>query len=208
MIITSCNIRIKKQDDLKSSNKIYKHTLEAFEKKFVDHFPPNLETKDFSIIERSVRNFGETSLFLNLHDVSASKLDSLTLSLKTKSEKIYNAAQSTLLVVNQFTNEDNILSILSQIKTDEMKYIIDSIDYQGLLPVPNFFYSKNKDRTTQCKLPEDFNLYVLEAQAGKFWDNSYLSNGKYMPDGWKNGYSKGVAISYKRNTVIYWFIIW
>ncbi|MCF8359789.1 MAG: hypothetical protein K9H26_13590 [Prolixibacteraceae bacterium] len=206
LVLTACNIKIKRSDSLKSSNKIYKQKIEAYENKFVDHFPVRLNTEDYTIIERSAKNFGETSLFLNLYNIS--EIDSLILSFKAKNVIVYNAAQKPLLVVNQFTNEDNVLSILSQRKTDEMKYILDSINYHGLLPVPNFFYSRNSDKTTQCKLPKDFNLYVLEAQSGKFWDNDHLSNGKYMPNEWKNGYSKGVAISKKRNTVIYWFIIW
>ena len=118
----------------------------------------------------------------------------------------YKANKSCLLVVNRFTIKENWHLNYKSKYGD--KNDIDRDCYEGLYPVPNFWDSQYITNDTESRLPKDFLIYVLEAHSGKFWNDKYLTKGKYMPEAWKNGYSKGVAISKKRKVIIYWFIIW
>lgn len=63
-------------------------------------------------------------------------------------------------------------------------------------------YSEN----TACGLSEDFEIYVLDSKPGNYWNG--LKPLDYMPEGWKNGYSKGICINEKSNFAIYWFVVW
>ncbi len=57
-------------------------------------------------------------------------------------------------------------------------------------------------------IPEDLQVYVLEAEAGSFWvEDCNEARPKSLKE-WKNGYSKGVAVSDKENIIMYWLIIW
>ena len=75
------------------------------------------------------------------------------------------------------------------------------------LPIPNF-WSLDLDKDTRCKLPLGFELFVLESQSGVFWDKKFLTEDHYMPETWKHGYTKGIAMNSKTFEVIYWFAIW
>jgi len=117
----------------------------------------------------------------------------------------YRANDTCLLVVNRFTSKENwhLKSKYKYVKKNK----IDRPCYNNKLPLPNFWDSEYATNT-ETKLPKDFIIYVLNSKSGKYWDEKYLTSGKYMPKLWKSGYSKGVAISKKRNIIIYWFIIW
>lgn len=79
-------------------------------------------------------------------------------------------------------------------------------------PIPYFWGSPNKrylnlfNSNTKSGLSSDFIIYVLESKSGIYWDG--LKPKEYMPDGWKNGYSKGVCINEKEQIIIYWFVVW
>lgn len=63
-------------------------------------------------------------------------------------------------------------------------------------------YSEN----TACGLSKDFEIYVLDSKPGNYWKG--LKPLDYMPEGWKNGYSKGICINEESNIAIYWFVVW
>ncbi|PXX98728.1 hypothetical protein DF185_15205 [Marinifilum breve] len=55
-------------------------------------------------------------------------------------------------------------------------------------------------------LSDNFVFYILDSKSGQFWDG--LKPNKYMPESWKNGYTKGICINEKENMTIHWLIIW
>ena len=58
------------------------------------------------------------------------------------------------------------------------------------------------------QVPKDLEVYVQDAQCGSFWkEEAEVYRPKTMRE-WRNGYSKGVAISNERQIAIYWFFIW
>jgi hypothetical protein len=78
-------------------------------------------------------------------------------------------------------------------------------------PVPNFWeelaFIESKDNKY---LPRDFDLYIIELKKGSFIPEKNLFNKDELfgSSEWKNGISKGVAISRQKNICIYWLEIW
>lgn len=80
-------------------------------------------------------------------------------------------------------------------------------------PIPYFEsmeqYSLTKDvfsSGTISGLADDMIIYIIDSKPGKYWKG--LKPNKYMPVGWKNGYSKGICLNAKKDILIYWFIVW
>lgn len=78
-------------------------------------------------------------------------------------------------------------------------------------PFPNFWeeivalgFKENK------YLPDDFDLYIIEQDTGEYIPEKNLNNQKdlFGSNKWKNGISKGIAISQERRICIYWIEIW
>jgi hypothetical protein len=117
----------------------------------------------------------------------------------------YNSSDSCLLVIDRFLSTSKYYKVEN---TDYDKRLIERPCYTGLFPVPNFWHNDFTTNETECKLPDDFVLYVIDAKQGKYLKEELLTSGWFMPKQWKNGYSKGLAMSRKRNIIIYWLVIW
>ncbi len=57
-------------------------------------------------------------------------------------------------------------------------------------------------------IPNDLEVYVLEAEAGNFWKENCNENRPESLKEWKHGYSKGIATSATEKLIIYWTMIW
>ena len=136
--------------------------------------------------------------------------DSSIINLLEKLENLaiakYETNQKCLLVLNRFgTNSNYGYPEEHEIDTN----LINQDCYSGKYPIPNFSnFSRYQLDSSECRLAEDFTVYVLECETGKFMEDTKLPVGKYMPNEWKHGYSKGLAVSEERNLVIHWVIIW
>lgn len=87
------------------------------------------------------------------------------------------------------------------------------------LPIPDFLIEIDKFKLlgenvdieeielSELKLPKDFE-YFVEAKKGVFIEEKFLFEGLNLPDCWVHGYSRGFAISEKRNIAIIWLEIW
>jgi len=95
-------------------------------------------------------------------------------------------------------------------------------------PIPTFYYglSKNKESNFSQKwlneidsmripkeqikyfVPEDLMVYVIDAKPGFFWKNKENILPRPYIEKWKNGYSRGIAISKTESFICYWFMIW
>lgn len=59
--------------------------------------------------------------------------------------------------------------------------------------------------------PSDLIVYVIEAKAGNFWMNQYDSekeNRSVLPQKWRHGYSRGIAVSRSCKKVCWWAMAW
>lgn len=78
----------------------------------------------------------------------------------------------------------------------------------NMFPIPNFIDYPKVSPTDTFALGNSFTIYILEAKPGIHFDKYDLRPFDHMPNKWKNGYSKGMALSETQRTVIYWGLIW
>lgn len=121
----------------------------------------------------------------------------------------YSAADTNLISIKRET--------ITYWNPEIKKYYTDKIrDNKYYYPVPYFetktlhFYKGDvKDiysDETPSGLSKEFVIYVFDFKTGNYWQG--LKPLDYLPEGWKNGYSKGIAINEVKNVLIYWFVVW
>jgi hypothetical protein len=205
IIFSSC----KKSSNSKLGDDIYniryKEGLNIFNKEFVDHFPTMLNQNPLFF-----EYFTDTELdsyrIILIQKKKKQEVEVISDSVQRNAIAFYHATDSCNLVVNQYTNKNNWFE---QNKAPKgYKKHLEKECYTEKYPIPNFWRNKFSTESNACRLPDDFKIYVLQAKQGADFDEKYLTRGVYMPKSWKHGYSKGVAISTKRNIVVYWFVIW
>ena len=136
--------------------------------------------------------------------------DSLARALANSKFKIaYSSQDSNLLIVGRLGE-----STLERYREFGKNYSWSkSKDY---IPVPNF-YEHNYPLGTHPgitdplnnRLPEGYTIYVVDASPGIYIKKEWLTEGLGLPPEWKNGYSRGYAISSDTTkNIIYWLAIW
>lgn len=205
IILSSCknNSNNKSYDSI--YNIKYKEGLDLFNRDFVDHFPSTLDNEPLFF-----NYFTDTELdgyrVILIQKKKKQAIITFCDSIQGIALAKYHANDTCNLVVNQYTNKDNWHQ---QNKAPKgYKNYLERECYSDKYPIPNFWRNKFATESNTCKLPDDFEVYVLQAEQGVNFDKRYLTRGIYMPERWKHGYSKGVAISTKRNIIIYWFVVW
>lgn len=186
-------------------NNVYQKGLDKFDNKYVDHFPSNDDNAIFF-------GYGTDSKVADYRVAFYQKKDKSDIkqyedSISNIALEVYKAGNKCNFVVNPFTNKDNYFE--QNRASRGYRKVLNRECLNDKLPIPNFWRKEIKSNNNICNLPDDFDIYVLDAYKGTAFDKKYLSRaGSFVPEFWKHGYSKGVAISTKRNIVIYWFIIW
>ena len=186
----------------KSFNKFLKFK-NSFNKEFVLHFPSEID-RDFGFNESSSCEVDNIRLtfFMKVNKDSISILKNI---YKKKSKAVYSASDSCLLIANRFMNNDNYGYL--KIKDEHYK-VINRECYSDKLPIPNFWHNRYTTDSTDCKLPPDSEIYVIDAKKGEFTEKKILSKRKDMPLEWKHGVSYGVAISESKSVIVYWTVMW
>lgn len=188
--------------DAQRKSIIYKDLKKELDSNLISHFPSFLGDNDVYYNDVNL-NINNISFQIYSSNISSIKIDSIESKVKQQSKKSYSENDSCLFIVNKFLNEDNYLSDYKITKSD--KSIQCNKEY---LPVPNFWNFKIYQGNNKSKFSEDFHIYVLDAKPGIYWTKNALKPSESMPNGWENGYSKGVAISKEKRIIIYWLIIW
>ena len=68
---------------------------------------------------------------------------------------------------------------------------------------------EGKPRYTDITVvPDDLMVYVIDAEKGYFWKDNVDESRPKLLGSWKNGYSRGFAISKSQQMICYWFIAW
>lgn len=192
--------------DVKRANENYTETiLSKCDNKYLAHFPSSIEYLPVGFGVRVKDKNIEQAFFLTTK-YPENIFDTLYSYFQNNSVQIYDANQENLLIVNRFTTEDNWFE--SKVVAQKDIFYFNNLDYGTKLPVPNFWDESYTKGNTACNLSPDFKLFVVEAKSGVFFEDSLLSDGEYMPDLWRNGYSRGIAMSKDTRKVIYWFNYW
>ena len=192
-----------RKNAITSINEHYDSLIQKFDKKFVSHFPSSLDTNIKAISSSTAPG---TNIYLMYTAIKCDSINSVYDNYKDIAIKEYSANDSCLLVANRFENDSNFWK-LSEKDIDTKN--ISKKCYKDKLPVPNFYrLDLYKTSTNECRLSDDFSILVIDADKGKYKDSSVLPDTWYMPKKWRHGYSRGVAISKKRQVLVYWVIIW
>lgn len=189
-----------------------KHSLQFFGENLVSHFPEEIidscwySTTVPKIDTLEMFGFGVDKLFMIY---SLSRYKTIASQLKDLPNTTYETTDSSLLLVFDYCNVIEIEGITYRDLEPLERQLLarHNVTKASSLPVPIFKIDKYKGNTISG-LQEDFKLYVLDAKPGKYIDEKYLQECECLPEKWKHGYSKGVALSDERQVVIYWLIVW
>ncbi|WP_129583059.1 hypothetical protein [Flavobacterium cyanobacteriorum] len=187
------------------TNNDYLECKNKFPKRLVEYLPTKLTNTYCSYVCSEVVSRNDVGLKVNNYNVDISEIDSIATYLQSKSIAKYSSNDTCLLIVNRFETLDSYENREDIIIKDSVK--IERDCYKNLYPVPNFIEFRNHS-AKELNIGPDFDIYVLEAKSGNYFKEYNLKPNPQMPNNWKNGYSKGVALSREENTVIYWAIVW
>jgi hypothetical protein len=179
--IGSCQNKTKSTGKSNTALSDYCKWKNVFPDSLIKHFPDNIG-KDWISYSSSYRNKPKKILYLTL--------------LKKITEEERNYFQDKAFVPD---------SCIIEIYLNRNTY---GFNKKGLgncdmfMPVPN--YSLIEEDKIK---PKDLKYYILESSKKSFIDHDlYLRY--YLPDEWKNGMSRGIGISEKEQTILYWLIMW
>ena len=203
------NVDIKKQ-----IQESYKKSIKIFSNDLVNYFPAELpDSSEFStnvIKEYNLAKFcfgtSRTMLWKHYKDKKYFRLKSYYDSL---ANVVYLPSDTTLLLVFSYCDKLEVEGKIyeNQEPPKRQKLARHNVTTATSLPVPLFEIDEYKGNT-MYGLTDDFKLYVLDAQPGKYIKDKYLQECKCLPEKWKHGYSKGVALSDEKKAVIYWIAVW
>jgi hypothetical protein len=149
----------------------------------------------------------DVGLILYEYDVYIKEIDSIIERVnKIAPLAKYKSSDSCLLIINRFETLDTYKNFAIPPVKDSSQ--INKKCYRNQYPLPNFIEYYRPNKNSDLKLDNTFLIYVLEAGSGKYSEKYNLLPSPQMPDNWKNGYSKGIAISEQNKTIIYWSVIW
>ncbi len=184
----------------------YTERLNSFPSHLVDFFPAQID-RAYSMPE--TKDTTNECIYFMYFDFNNKRSVSIDSSFKRKAITIYNAVDTNIISVRS-------KSLIYEDPTLEMFYNKIIINHRYYYPIPYFEKSdlssigvKSEDvylSESPCGLTKDFTIYLLESKSGSYWKG--LKPSEHMPEGWKNGFSKGVCVNTKKGIVIYWFVIW
>ncbi|EJL65541.1 hypothetical protein [Flavobacterium sp. CF136] len=197
--LVSCNGQIVSKKD----NNKYVTAKKEFDSVLVSHFPKMLNSYPYTYINNKNISKNDVCFMLYEYNVDSLKIDSIFKNTKYKSVANYSSKDSCILIVNRFETKETYDNRKDVEILDPL--LINKECYKNMHPVPNFNIYESD---TGFKSNNSLNIYVLEAKSGIFFPSYQSQPDIQMPKNWENGYSRGIAISKEKRTVIYWSIIW
>jgi hypothetical protein len=215
LIFSSCSINHYKTSFARVETLFDKDLIEHFPKKVIGNYTLDILYPDGS----EMANRCTVILLVN---EEADRLQEVKQDCLNKAKQIIKPSNRCALIVSRLENiktnveerfirmVDGSNNVVNKEKYEEelnkLMLICDSLT----LPIPNFSIIENNKKPIKHgnRLSDDFTLYILDAKSGKYIDEEYLTQGDGLPENWKNGCSKGVAINEKENIIIYWLEIW
>ncbi|WP_306352605.1 hypothetical protein [Flavobacterium sp. '19STA2R22 D10 B1'] len=187
-------------------NEKYLKDRSEFEASLINFFPKKIMTNPAKVISSKDLSKNDVAIMVYEYNADPKVVDSVINYMEKKKVVKYNSRNSCLLIVNGFETIETYENIEKAIIKDSTQ--INKECYKGLLPIPNFINYNYPNKKNELKLDGNFDIYVLEAKSGNHFKEFDLQPNPQMPSEWKNGYSKGIAVSKEKHTIIYWSIIW
>lgn len=204
-IVSSCDKKNTLNFDERSDSLKYSNYKKQFDSNVINQFPEKIDSKEYFILSNTNIEKNDVGLFLVEYNLSENEMRKVLKKNSVFFLKKYSSKDSCLFKVNRFET----------IETRENYKIVEIYDsslisnpcFKKSYPIPNFIdYSiaTKKDFWEN----ENFDIYVLEAKSGNHFKEYDMQPNPQMPIQWQNGYSKGIAVSEEKKTLIYWSIIW
>ncbi|GAA4776892.1 MULTISPECIES: hypothetical protein [Flavobacterium] len=203
--LNGCNEKKSFNNSANVNQDSYLEYKKEFDSTLVSHFPNKIEYVESFKILNTNQEKNDVSLFLIEYKVPKDSIKLLEKKFSKDLKYKYDSREKCLLIVNRFETKRTKDSL--EIVTVEDISKVNDPCYKNLLPVPNFI-DFSIQRNTDFWKDENFVIYVLDAKSGNHFEKFNLEPNPQMPDDWKNGYSKGIAIDKQKGTVIYWSVIW
>ncbi len=208
---TSCNVNTFER---KKNNLFYLDEFKTYKNGLFNHFP---EKKPAGFILSYYNSNVKLvdSCFGPINYVLASgyyqaKYDSLKNHFNTLAKESFYPNDTSVLLVFPYCDVSVSLDgyVVRNLETKKKKELArHNRTIQNAIPIPMFEINEFQ-ASTFSGLPDDFKIYVLDAQSGKYMGYKYLQDCVCLPKKWKHGFSKGVALSDKRKVIIYWVTVW
>lgn len=142
--------------------------------------------------------------------------------LVCKSKSDNDSVVENAIFKTKYSCDSNIVVNVSELRKDIFPNMKCNIGYDNKYPIPyferyNFGIGKKElkkelDGDTIVEqmytVPSDLFVYVIDAKAGNFWKENCNERRPDSLRDWKNGYSKGIAISRRESIIVYWTMIW
>jgi len=205
LIFNSCN---NKQNSFKelASNIEYLNYVEKFDKELTEHFPKKLNAKIYSIQSTTIEEKNDIGLILIINFTEFEKFEKTKNDIIAQNVKaVYNNKDEDLLKINSFETKETKenLIIINNIDTN----LINPLLFENKFPIPNFINYSIYNNTIFWE-DENFDIYVIDADTGKYFEPDLLKPNIQMPSNWKNGFSRGYCINKNKFEIIYWLSIW
>lgn len=201
----SCNNKKAISNNLDNNQDSYLEYKKEFDSTLVNHFPNKIEYVESLKILNTNSEKNDVGLFLIEYKVPKDSIELLEKKISKDLKYKYDNREKCKFIVNRFETKRTKDS-LEIVNIEDMSKVNDPC-YKNRLPIPNFIDFSIQTNTDFWN-NENFDVYVLDAKSGSYFEKFKLEPNPQMPDDWKNGYSKGIAIDNQKGTVIYWSIIW
>lgn len=201
-LILSCN----GQSRNSRQNIKYNKGKSEFRAELIRHFPKDIENLPSEIVNAKDISSNNVSFMLYEYNANAKEIDSVSSSIQQESIAKYNSKDLCLLIINRFVTPKSYNDMADTEIKDSTEINRDC--YKNLYPIPNFINYNSPNENSDLRLTGNFDIYVIEAKSGNYFKEFNLLPNPQMPPKWKNGYSRGIAISKDKNTLIYWASVW
>jgi hypothetical protein len=137
------------------------------------------------------------------------QFESIVESMKSKAIASYRFSDTCNVVVNKFQRSPGFVSSIGRESVYERW--IKSIDLcnENRFPIPNFAGLDSPNFVDGVGLSDDFEILVQESNTEHNSIKNYQGKIKViMPSNWEHGFSRGVCVNYKNQSLIWWLVIW
>lgn len=176
----------------------------------IPHLPESIPTESFGLLVDNHPESGDiiavpTRIYL---DFKIEDADSILSEVSNRALAKYKYSDSCNLILFRF--QDGPLKMSPKGKEWLYAKWIDGLSKcsEAHYPIPNFIDIGLDDNRLVAGLPDDYDLFIIEATSQEQFESKFSMDDMPLPKQWKHGISKGYAISTIRNHLIYWLVVW
>jgi len=169
----------------------YIESYKSFDKEMVSHFPLKIPNNWIYLSPGSPKYLskycGNIELSLIIQITSKGRFEKLKNQLEKNTKIIKSSFENCFLIVD--SGDENFSASCNQ-----------------YYPVPQETIFNFKSDIWIKK--ENCEVALIDYKPGIFAESEYLTVKEYLPENWRNGYSRGYSFDNNKQTIMYWLIIW